>query len=280
MDYYQVLGVEKNASDNTIKQAYKTLAKKHHPDLGGDENQFKQISEAYDTLKNPETRQAYDARSQFGGRQQNRFEEFRSGRGMEDILRQMEEQMAARGGGFRPRQTKNHNLNITLNVTLDELIMNETDVSVEKHLSIRMSNGERELVKVNIPPYIQHGETLHIAGLGDNANPSLTRGDLYVTIMLSPHKTFEKKGLDLVSTMVIDSLDAILGCEEIIQTLSGKNLKVKIPAGTDNGQVLNLRDEGLRFREKKGSIFIQVSVKTPKNLTPKQLDFIKKAKSE
>jgi len=296
MDYYKVLGVEKNASDNTIKQAYKSLAKKHHPDLGGDENMFKQISEAYDTLKNPETRRQYDhiqsgpsnpfTGDPFAGGRPGGFSFHTREMNVEDILREMEEQMQ-RGEG-RPdfgdlyrnqrRQQKNRNLNLTLNMTLEDLI--STGETVEKHLSVRMSDGSRDIVKLNIPPHIQTGETIKFPGLGDNANKSLTRGDLFVTILIQNHPTYEKKGLDLYTTLTIDSLDAILGCDKIIQTLSGKSLKLRIPAGTSYGKIFNMRSEGLRFRDKTGNILVQLVISTPQNLTEKQLDFIRKAKAE
>lgn len=285
MDYYKVLGVEKNASDNTIKQAYKKLAKQHHPDVGGDEAKFKQISEAYETLKNPETRKAYDNPNPFEGMGDGRggFHFHSSNMNMDDILRQMEEQLFRGGGprGFKPRgRTRNHNLNITLGINLEDLVIPQGESTVEKHLSVRMSNGQREFVKINIPPHIQSGETIKYTGLGDNANEDLTRGDLFVTININKHPIYEKKGLDLFTVINIDSLDAILGCEHIIQTLSGKNLKVKIPAGTNNGTVLNLKGEGLKLQNHSGSILVQVVVNTPKDLTPKQLDFIRKAKAE
>ena len=279
MDYYKVLGVEKNASDNTIKDAYKKLAKEHHPDLGGDENKFKQLNEAYETLKNSKTRREYD----FNGN--NHFGNFRYSANtvnIDDIINEMEKRFrAGDSGGFKPRQrTTNHNLNITVNMELKDFVLNEGESTIEKHLSVRMSNGDRELVKINIPPHIQSGETIRYQGLGDNVNKSLTRGDLFVTIVLNNHPIYEKKGLDLYTTIIIDSFEAILGCDPIIKTLSGKNLKVKIPAGTNYGAVMNIRNEGLRYQNQHGNILIQIIVNTSKDLTQTQVDFIRKAKLE
>ena len=280
VDYYKVLGVDKNASDNTIKQAYKKLAKEHHPDLGGNEEDFKKINEAYETLKNPETRKAYDNPNPFGGMNGNSFH-FRSDHvGMEDILRQMEEQLFRQNaGGFRTqrRHARNHNLNINLAVDLQELAVGNGDI--EKHLSVRMSNGEREMVKINIPSHIESGQTIKYSGLGDNVNKDLTRGDLFVTINIKNNDSFVKKGLDLLTNITIDSIDAILGTEKIIQTLSGKNLKLKIPDGTQYGAILKMKNEGLRFRNNTGDILVQIIVKTPTDLSNEQLDYIRKAKS-
>jgi len=280
MDYYKVLGVEKNASDNTIKEAYKKLAKQHHPDLGGDEEKFKQINEAYETLKNPETRREYDTPNPFGDMNGNSFH-FRSDHmGMQDIFAQMEEQLFRQNaGGFRTRHrhARNHNLNINLAIDLQELAQGDGDI--EKHLSVRMSNGDRELVKINIPAHIENGQTIKYSGLGDNVNKDLTRGDLFVTINIKNNESFVKKGLDLLTNITIDSIDAILGTEKIIQTLSGKNLKLKIPEGTQYGAILKMKNEGLRFRNNTGDILVQIIVKTPTDLSTEQLDYIRKAKS-
>lgn len=283
MDYYKVLGVEKNASDNTIKEAYKKLAKQHHPDLGGDEEKFKKINEAYETLRNPETRKAYDNPNPFGtgmGDEMHGFH-FRSNNvNMQDIFAQMEEQLFRQNaGGFRTRHrhARNHNLNINLAVDLQELA--EGDGDIEKHLSVRMSNGDRELVKINIPSHIESGQTIKYSGLGDNVNKDLTRGDLFVTINIKNNENFEKKGLDLLTHINVDSLEAILGTEKIIQTLTGKNLKLKVPSGTQYGAVLKMRGEGFRFRDRTGDILVQVLINTPTDLSTEQLDYIRKAKS-
>lgn len=283
VDYYKVLGVEKNASDNTIKQAYKDLAKKHHPDLGGNEEKFKQINEAYDTLKNPETRKAYDNPNPFqgmGGNSREGFHFTSANINLDDIMRQMHEHMFRESGqgGFRTRhrQSRNHNLNINLTIDLKELAEGD---DIEKHISVRMSDGSREFVKINIPAHIETGQTVKYPQLGDNANPDLTRGDLFVTINIKTNNDFEKKGLDLLTTITIDSIDAILGTEQIIQTLTGKNLKLKIPAGTQFGAILKLGKEGLKFRNSSGDILAQILIRTPTNLSTEQLDHIRKAKS-
>lgn len=298
MDYYKILGVEKNASDNTIKQAYKKLAKKHHPDMsGGDEATFKQLNEAYDVLKNPETRKQYDmgnAGSSYygnGRRPSNDGFEFYTSEGvsakfnMDDIFRHMDEHLRRGGGGgpggFNPRSPKkNHDLRITLNLNLEDLVIGDNESTVEKHLSVRMSNGEREIVKINIPPNIHSGQTLKFAGLGDNAHLGLTRGDLFVTIVINNHASYEKHGLDLITQYVISSIDAILGCEVVIKTLTGKNLKLKIPAGTQYGSLLNMRAEGLKHKDMRGNIIVEIHIKTPTNLTPTQIDLIRQAKAE
>lgn len=267
MSHYTTLGVEPNASDNTIKQAYKKLAKQYHPDMStGDEGKFKQINEAYETLKNPETRKDYDNPAPQG---------FNFHRGnMDDVMRDFEV-IFGRGmnPGKRQYQQKNHDLSVNLTITLEELFKQE-----EKHISVKLSSGERELVKINIPTSIESGQRIRYPELGDNSIQGLTRGDLYVIIHIQKHNQFEKKGLDLYTTLTIDCLDAMTGTEKIVQTLTKKNLKVKIPAGTQFGSVLNLNGEGMKFREASGNMLIQVLVKIPENLTEQDLELIKQIK--
>lgn len=268
-NHYETLGVEKNASDNTIKQAYKKLAKQYHPDMStGNETKFKKINEAYETLKNPETRRAYDNPRPEG------FHFHRGGVNMEDVFADFN---VIFGQGMHPRQRqyrqKNRDLSVNISITLEELYKQE-----EKHISIKLSTGERELVKINIPATIQSGQRIRYTELGDNAHQELTRGDLYVIIHIENHKQFEKKGLDLYTTLTIDCLDAITGTEKIVQTLTGKNLKVKIPTSTQFGTVLNLNGEGMKYKNASGNMLIQVLVKIPENLTDDDLELIKQIK--
>jgi molecular chaperone DnaJ len=136
------------------------------------------------------------------------------------------------------------------------------------------------MVRITIPPTTEHGETIRYPGLGDTMNPHSPAGDLYVSVHFAPDEHYEKRGIDLLTTLTINSLDAIIGCEKIVNTLSGKSLKVKIPPGTQYGTILNLRNEGLIHKGQAGSILVQIVLQTPKNLTPAQLDHARKAKGD
>ena len=278
MSHYDTLGVKTHASFQEIKAAYKKLAMKHHPDTGGDEEEFKKVGQAYEVLKENGSRTEYD-HVQAGGtiHQQYDGNEW-SGSGAEEMFKDFFEQQdkrraQAQAKGFSPNQKrqyarKNRDLNIELDIRLEDMI----DVKT-KHLSVKLSSGDREIIEVDIPSHMDTGQVIRYKGLGDNAIRGLTRGDLFVTINILKHPTYEKAGLDLQTTVVIDCLDAMIGTEELLTTLDGKKLKIKIPPGTQFGTVLNLRNEGLQFQDSTGSIFVRIRVKIPK-LTPTEITTI------
>ena len=147
----------------------------------------------------------------------------------------------------------------------------------EKTVSVKLSDGSRELIQIKIPQNINSGEVIKYQGLGDNMFPSLTRGDLYVRININSHSRFEKHGANLLSTETINCFEAILGTEKIIQTLDQRSLKVTIPKGSQHGTILVLNEEGLLDKHgSKGDLFIKVYVKIPENLTDKQLELVEK----
>ncbi len=263
MRHYNTLGVQKNASDNTIKQAYKKLAKEHHPDLGGSEEKFKQINEAYEVLKNPETRRAYDT----PGMNSSHIE-----MNMDDIFEQMLGHQ--RSQAQRQYQRRNQDLKISLTIQLDDLVDHSP-----KEIAVRLLNGAREVVKVHIPATVQSGDTIRLLGLGDNSEKDLTRGNLYVTIHIKNHAVYRKMGLDLHTTINIDCLDAIIGKDEFITTLSGKTLKVRVPPGTQYGDTLSLNNEGLTFKSATGNILAKVLVSIPSDLTEQQINLIREIRS-
>ena len=179
-DLYQILGVNKNATEEEIKQAYRKLAMKHHPDRGGDEKQFQEIKNAYEVLSDPVRRQQHDNPGPFhhhhGNHEHSHFEFHFGGGGPQDIFSQFFNQ----GFGAHPFQRqprKNKDLRVRLGVDLASTLQSQ-----EKTISVQTTKGDRFTVDVSIPRGIDDGTTIKFSQLGDNFFDTLTRGDLYVII--------------------------------------------------------------------------------------------------
>lgn len=280
MDYYSTLGVGKNASQDEIKSAYRKMAMKHHPDRGGDEATFKKISEAYDTLSDPQKKEIVD----LGGdpNQQNRggsgfnqgpFEfHFNTGGvppGMDDIFGHF-------GFGSRP-QRRNKTLNITVDITL-------LDVLTGKELNAEISipgTGKRKMINISIPAGIEHGQQIRYEGMGDDSIRDLRPGDLIVNVGIMQHPKFRREHTNLILEHAISAWDAMLGTHTNVETLDGKMLTLTIPPGTNQGTILSCRGEGLpvmRTRNR-GNLLVSIKVDIPKNLSQLQIEKIKEIKN-
>lgn len=239
MDYYQTLGVQPNASPEEIKKAYRKLANKHHPDKGGDQNKFKDISVAYDTLSDPQRKADYDMQRQGGGRQfhfnANDFQQF------QDIF----------GGGFDPfshrsnpffgqgRQARNRDLNIRCQISL---LDSYTGKQLEA--TYKLLNGVEQNVVINIPAGINHGETIRYPQLGDNSIPHLPRGNLNVTIVVAPSAEFHRAGDDIYTTVEVTPIDSMIGCKKQIKTITNQTLVMDIRAGVETGTEYAMAGQG------------------------------------
>jgi DnaJ-class molecular chaperone len=277
-DYYALLGVEKNASPEEIKAAYRKLAMQHHPDRGGDQIKFMHIREAYDTLSNPETRSNYDYKGPKGDQFRTGFQgfDFRwSGEGsafdeMEDIFRNM-------GFGNKNRAPRqNHPTNIAFDILLED-VMTGKSVGIE----FQMSNGQTRLVTIDVPAGIESGQQIRYAGMGENLHPGFKPADLIVTIRVRNHPEYERHGDNILCEKKIDVFDLLLGCKTDIKTLTGKNLVINIPAGTQSDTVLSCKSEGLpnMKTKRKGDLLIRIKALIPKSLTEEQLKKIKEIKN-
>ncbi len=265
MNYYETLGVSKNATPDEIKRAFRKLASQHHPDKGGDTQKFQEIQAAYDTLSNPEKRAAYDNPqpqfNQFGGMPP----------GFEDVFNQM-----FNGGGFgdifgrRPQrpQARNRTLNLQTAISLEDAFLGK-----ELTLSVILPTGREQLCEIKIPRGIQDGTTLRLAGMGDDTYPNIPRGDIHLTVKVMPHHAFLRQGDDLLKSIEIDAIDAILGKTSQIDTIGGKTLELKINPGTQPGQILAAHGYGMpnmndnRFV---GRLLLQVNIKIPIDVTEEQ----------
>ena len=283
-DYYSTLGVAKTATDKEIKQAYRRLARKHHPDVNpkdkSAEGKFKEINEAYEVLGDPEKRKKYD---ELGANWR------------------MYEQAGTQGpfGGFDPRQAGGWNVNVGggpggyRQVTEDELrdlfgggdspfsdffqtffggvgestrrtrgraargpragrdVEQEIELGLEdayhgttRRLSISHA-GQTRTVDVRIPPGVTNGSRVRVPGEGEQGTEGGQSGHLYLRIRLAPHPQFELKGRDLYTRVPIPLTTAVLGGEAEVRTVGGQSLRLKIPPTTQSGQIFRLKGHGM-----------------------------------
>ena len=289
-DYYEVLGVSKNASDDEIKKAYRKLAIKYHPDKNpGDkeaEAKFKEINEAHDVLSDKQKRARYDqfghagvGGNGFGGGAGNPFGQggafnfngqtfnfdFGNGSPFDDILGNI----FGFGGARRPRKGADYQTNVTL--TFEEAIFGTT-----KSIDI-----DGKSTKIKIPAGIDDGMSIRLAGKGGPAPEGGTeRGDLYVRIRVKPHKHLTREGAIILSEEHIDMVDAALGCEIEVETVDG-SVTMKVPAGTQSGTPFKLSGHGvpMRMDGDRGPHIVTIIVETPKNLSKKQKELLEEFKS-
>jgi curved DNA-binding protein len=276
---YETLGVPKGASEEEIKKAYRRLASTHHPDKGGDTGKFQEIQLAYETLTDPQKRQQHDNPNPFhGGHPGNGggFEFHFGGGGPEDIFQQFFNQ----GFGGNPfqrqqQQRRNKDLRININVSLAETLTEQ-----RKSVSVMTTKGERFTVDVNIPRGVNNGTTIKYGGLGDNMFETLTRGDLYVIINIQHDARFEIHGANLVTNINIDSIEAMLGCDKVVQSIDNKDYSIKIPQGCQHGTKFGLQRQGLyqMNTDYRGDLIVNVNVITP-TLSQEQLNILRNIKT-
>jgi DnaJ-class molecular chaperone len=275
------LGVPKGASDEEIKRAYRKLATQHHPDKqGGNTAKFQEIQSAYETLSDPVKRQQHDNPNPFqhfgGGGPHGSHFEFHFGGGPEDLFQQFFSQGFPGGHPFQQRQPRrNKDLRVQLQVTLASTL--ETQ---RKTISVQTTKGDRYNVDVDIPRGVSDGTTIKYSQMGDNMFDTLTRGDLYVIITIQPDNRFELHGINVVTTIEIDSVDAMLGCDKIIAGIDGREYSIKIPQACQQNIKFGLQGQGLyqMNTNHRGDLIGIVNIKTP-NLTEQQLNILRNIRS-
>jgi curved DNA-binding protein len=310
-DYYSTLGVAKTATDKEIKQAYRKLARKHHPDVNpGDkaaESRFKDLTEAYEVLGDPSKRKKYDelganwrAYEQAGGgqgfdpRQSGAWNVNFGGGGPTGYRTMTQEEMNEMFGGENPfsdffqtffgggdfggeesrtRGRRGRAARAGRDVEQEiELGLEDAYGGAMRRLSIK-HDGHARTVDVRIPPGVGEGSRVRISGEGEQGSGGAQSGDLYLRIRLAPHPRFERKGRDLYAHVPVPLTTAVLGGEVDVSTLGGKNLRLKIPPTTQNGQVFRLKGHGMPVTGKsgeQGDLYATVDVELPKTLTPEQ----------
>ena len=305
-DYYKTLGVTKSASAKEIKQAFRKLARKHHPDVNpGDkaaESRFKEVNEANEVLGDPDKRKKYDElganwrmyeqaqRSGQAGPQGGPFGagaagggwtvDFGAGQGTRMSAEEMRDLFgdddpfsdffkAFFGGMHEPRATRAPRPARGRDFEHPvELTLEEAAGGVTRRLSIK-SGGHARSVDVRIPAGIKDGSRVRAAGEGESGSGGAASGDLYLRVKVRPHGVFERKGDDLHVHVPVPLTTAVLGGEALVPTLNG-SLRLKIPATTQPGQVFRLKSQGMPIVGRKGArgdLYATVDVELPRNLT-------------
>jgi curved DNA-binding protein len=266
MNPYEVLGVAPTATAEEIKKAYRKLAAKYHPDRGGDTAKFQELQAAYDTISDPAKRAAHDNPQPQGFH----FDFNGGGPNLNDIFSQFGFSPFGHPRGPQPPR-RNKDIKADINVGLQETLNPQ-----QKTLSIKTADGIRQNIDINIPRGITSGTTIKYQGLGDGMFGNLPKGDLYITVNVLPHPSYQISGLDLIVSLTIDCFQAILGSEQTVVGLDGKQFVIQTPQYCQPGTKLKISGEGLwGFQQDiKGSLFVQITVKIPTNLSPDHLQLI------
>jgi curved DNA-binding protein len=280
-DYYKILEIDKKATQPEVKKAYRTLAKKNHPDKNlGDkkaEERFKLVNEANEVLGNPEKRKQYDElgenwqqNQQSQNQQRNTNLQSRQGNqgfggGNQEDFSDFFEQFFSqqRGGNQQQNQPrKGGDYETEMEISLEEAFAGTS----------RIIQLENEKLRVTTKPGAYTDQQLRIKNKGAKGSSNANRGDLFVRIRVANNPKFVRKGDDLYQTINTNLYDAILGNEVIIETLSGK-LKIKIPPGTQNGKTIRLKGKGMPVYERIdifGDFYISIQIQIPEKLSDKQ----------
>lgn len=279
-DYYSTLGVERNAEAATIKKAYRKLAQKYHPDRNPDdknaEERFKQITEAYAVLSDPEKRKQYDQFGDSGFHQRFSQEDiFRNmdfgdifgSSGGEDLFSQLFGGTRGRGGQRRPSKGQDYSMQISIPFRL-------SIQGGERRVDYRR-DGKVEQIKVRIPAGIEKGAKLRVAGKGGLNPAGGTPGDLFLQIDIDPDPLFSREGTDLLVRVEVPYSGICLGTTVEVPTLDAPK-RVKVPAGMQPGQKIRLRGFGVAAsgRRPAGDLYAVIEVAIPKSLTDPQKELI------
>ena len=253
MDYYSVLGVPKTATPEEIKKAYRKLASKHHPDRGGDKQTFQGVQQAYETLSDPNKRTQYDNPQPQG------FDGFGGqGFGFEDIFSQA-------GAQFRtPR--RNPDTTISVEIPLNQIVSGGV---------VNMDIGYTA-VSINLPAGTRDGTIIKVPGKGRNRFPNVPAGDLNIRVSAICPENVARDGDNIFQRIDVDTLCAMVGHEQLIELYDGRNIKVKIPKGTQNGEKLRLGQFGIHneSHNSRGILYLIINLKTPNISDQKHLDML------
>ena len=262
MDYYNILGVDRNASESDLKKAYKKLSMQHHPDrTGGSDTKFKQVNEAYSTLKDPQKRQQYD-NPQPQGFGPNGFQGMG---GFEDLFSQF---------GFRhPQQRQQRNQDVALNYSLE---FKEVFTGVGVNIQYNLPSGRTGYLDAAIPPGVQNGSTVKFAGLGDDSISGLPNGNLILKVKVGRDPIWQRDGNNIHATRQINVLDFIVGTIIEVVTPTNRKFSLTVPAGTKPGTTFSITGHGIPdvHTKRSGNIHIKLDAKMP-ILNEQQMNQIK-----
>ncbi|KAJ8601288.1 hypothetical protein CTAYLR_007753 [Chrysophaeum taylorii] len=283
-DYYEVLGVPRGASKSEIKKAYLKLAKKYHPDTSSepDSDKFVEAGEAYEVLSDDEKRGLYDryghAATDMGGQEHvDPFEAFRQAFGSQRAGRDEFEDLLHDffGGGARRRPRgprRGHDVQLGLRLSFMEAARGVENKDVEWSEILRDGRrGERTSFKADIPPGVDTGMQIRLAGKGGKGDPGAPRGDLYLQIEVEPDDYFQRDGADVHVSVDVTVAQAALGATIDVLTVDGL-VELKVPKGTQPNAQLRLRNQGLPTMtgHGRGHQIVHVNVTIPTTLTSRQ----------
>lgn len=285
VDYYKVLGLDKSASTDDVKKAYRKLARKYHPDLNPDNKEankmFQQINEAHEVLSDPDKRKKYDqygkdwqhaeqfeqqrSRRQYSG---NGGQDFEEGFGDSDFSSFFESMFGRQEGRGRHARFKGQDLQAELQLNLEDI--------AQTHQRTLTVNGKN--VRITIPAGVENGQKIRLKGYGGPGANGSEAGDLFITFSIQNHPRFKRSGNDLHATEDLDLYTAILGGEKTVETLDGK-IKVKIAPETQNGTRMRIRGKGLPVYKQDGQagdLYLTFNILIPTKLSEQQRDLFKK----
>ncbi len=289
-DYYQTLGLKRNAAADEIKKAYRRMAKKFHPDVSKEPNaeeKFKQAKEAYEVLKDPEKRKAYD---QFGKNwqqgqgfepppnwnyqsQQHSNEQFQQ----EDFSDFFSELFGRRGGGFhqqkqQPFRQRGQDQHSRIDISLEEAFNGTSRLLTMREPQLNQSTGQvtykTKQLNVKIPAGVNHGQQIRLAKQGAPGIGGGDNGDLYLEIELLPHQHYQLHDKDLTLMLPVTPWEAALGATIKVPTLAG-HIQLKIPAGSQSGKKLRIKGRGLPGKTP-GDQYVVLSIYIPEPKDEKQ----------
>jgi len=359
-DYYKILGVPRDASQEEIKKAFHRLAHKYHPHKGGDEKKFKEINEAYQVLSDKEKRAQYDKFGRVfengGGGASSGFDfnwdwvgespDFGFNFGFNDFEDIFGDFFGFGMGKKTKREIKKGaDIKVTVEISLQEASKGKTEeISLSKMITCSRCQGKgaepgsnikecfscrgtgevqeikrtllgsitrwticpeckgegtipekpcnvckgegrikgKEKIEFFIPAGVDSNQLFKIKGKGNAGRRGGPAGDLYIRVLVKDHPVFERKGDDLYTSVYINFSQAALGDEIEVPTLEGKKILLKIPAGTESGKIFKISGKGIPHFSGygKGDLYVEVLIKTPKRLTKKQKELLKKLKEE
>lgn len=294
IDYYKVLGVDKNATQEEIKKAFRKLARQYHPDLNPNDesakDKFQQINEANEVLSDPEKRKKYDAygenwkhaeefeaqQRQYQAQQGNRSQYWYNGNGSDftsgfgrnaSRFSDFFEELFGHGAAHfstHPMQGEDIHAHMPLS-------LREAAVTHKQTFSI---NGQN--IRITVPAGVKDGQTIRLKGYGEKGANNAPNGDLYITFQIADDPSFRREGDDLYTDVQIDLYTAVLGGEVLVHTLNGQ-VRLKVKPGTQNNTKVRLRQQGFPvYKENRcGDLIVNYQVTIPSQLTEKQKDLFR-----
>jgi curved DNA-binding protein len=294
-DYYKILGVDRDVKPDELKRVYRKLARKYHPDVSKEANaeeKFKEVQEAYEVLKDPEKRKAYD---QLGANWKT-GQEFRPPPGWETQFdfgggaagftgEQFSDFFESLfGGGFTSRRTtrrgftpRGEDLRSKISISLEDAFHGTTQ-TLRLQMPVVDASGrvitKPCTLKVKIPAGIKQGQQIRLAGQGGEGYGGAPRGDLYLEVAIKPHALFKLEGKNVYLAVSITPWEAALGAKVAVPTLAGK-VELSVPAGSESGKKLRLRGRGLPGKNK-GDQYVTLQIVTPIPKNEQQREFYRK----